>query len=184
MQKIILGFIGPLASGKGTAAKYLAEKHGAGSYRFSTILRDILSRVYLPDTRTNMQTVSSVMRGAFGDDLLALAIAKDVEADARQIVAVDGVRREPDIKHLRELPGFYLISIEADMKLRHERMTKRGENPDDNAKTFEQFVKDSQAEAEQQIAALQQKADFVINNNGDLANFFRQIDEILEKVKK
>src|SRR3989338_9548768 len=102
MNKIVFGLIGPLASGKGTVAQYLRERHNAGSARFSSILRDILDRVYLPQTRENLQALSSSLRGQFGDDLLALAVAKDVERDEHDIVAVDGVRREPDIKHLKE----------------------------------------------------------------------------------
>ena len=183
MNKIVFGLIGPLASGKGTVAQYLRERHNAGSARFSSILRDILDRVYLPQTRENLQALSSSLRGQFGDDLLALAVAKDVERDEHDIVAVDGVRREPDIKHLKELPNFYLVSIDADIKIRHERMTKRGENPDDTTKTFEQFVADNKREAETQIAELQKKASFSLDNNGSLEDLHRQIDDLVSKVR-
>ena len=33
-MKIILGFVGDLASGKGTICKYLNEKYSANTYRF------------------------------------------------------------------------------------------------------------------------------------------------------
>jgi len=60
MKKIILGFAGEIASGKGTAAKYLAEKYGSGYFRFSTILRDVLKRLYLDESRENAQKISTV----------------------------------------------------------------------------------------------------------------------------
>ncbi len=44
-KKIILGFAGEIASGKGTAAKYLVGRHEAATYRFSTMLRDIVERL-------------------------------------------------------------------------------------------------------------------------------------------
>ena len=45
MDKIIFGLVGPLASGKETVKKYLNEKYGGKDCKFSSILRDILSRL-------------------------------------------------------------------------------------------------------------------------------------------
>ena len=131
-----------------------------------------------------MQELSSSLRKTFGDDLLASIIAKDVSNDEAEIVVVDGVRRLPDIKYLRELPGFSLVALQTDQKTRWERMTKRGENPDDLQKTFEQFKIDEQAEAEQHIAEVAKTAEFVLNNNGSLEDLHNQIKNILKKVNE
>lgn len=184
MSKIILGLNGPLAAGKGTVAKYLKEKHNAAIYRFSTPLRDILDRIYINQDRKNMQDLSLDLRTRFGDDLLASIIAKDVASDKSEIIIVDGVRRLPDIKYLRELSAFYLITIKADQEIRWERMTKRGENPDDKDKTFEQFQKDEQAEAEIHIAEVGKTAEFTLDNNGSIDDLQRQIEEILNKINE
>ena len=53
-NKIILGFTGLIASGKGTAAKYFNEKYGATTYRFSTMLRDLLNRIHVEHSRDNI----------------------------------------------------------------------------------------------------------------------------------
>ncbi|MFA6321931.1 MAG: AAA family ATPase [Candidatus Buchananbacteria bacterium] len=182
MNKIILGLVGPIASGKGTACQYLKEKYGAETFRFSTMLRDILNRVYIENSRENLQKVSSVLRQTFGDDLMAKTIANDVKNAPGQVVAVDGVRREPDIKYLQEIPGFYLVAINAEQKVRHQRITRRGENTDDNQKTFEQFQQDEQQEAEQQIKEVAKLAKFHLDNNGSLSDLQRQIDEIIKQV--
>ena len=183
-KKIILGFVGPIASGKGTACGYLNEKYQAQTYRFSTMLYDILNRVNLETNRENLQKVSSVLRQNFGDDLMAKTIAFDVTKAESQIVSVDGVRREPDIKYLREIPGFYLISIDANAEIRHKRLIGRGEKTDDNTKTFEQFLEDEKKEAEQQIKAVAKKADFQIDNNGTLEQLYEQIEKIMKNIKK
>lgn len=179
-DKVIFGFIGPMAAGKGTACQYLMQKYNAGYVRFSSILRDILARVYIPENRENLQAISTAMRQTFGDDLLAKATANDVQGLNSAIVAVDGVRRLPDIKHLVELPNFHLVAIDADIKTRHERITMRRENPDDANKTFEQFKADNEREAEQQIANLMQQADIKIDNNGTLEDLYRQLDEVVK----
>ncbi|MFA6410397.1 MAG: AAA family ATPase [Candidatus Buchananbacteria bacterium] len=184
MAKIILGFVGPIASGKGTVCQYLKEKHNAQIFRFSSMLRDVLDRFYIEQSRENMQTVSSALRQAFGDDLMAKTIANDVTNTKVEIVAVDGVRREPDIKYLREISGFYLINIDADQKTRWQRITTRGENIDDTQKTLEQFQKDEQREAEKNIQEVAKLADFKLDNNGTLDQLKKQIDDILAKIKK
>ncbi len=183
MKKIILGFAGPLASGKGTAAKYIVEKYNGGNLRFSTILRDILDRVYLPHSRGNMQTLSTWLRETFGQDVMTKTMAIDASNDENEIVAIDGVRRLGDIKSLVQLPNFYLVSIDADIKTRFERLAKRGENPDDNTKTFEQFAKENEQESEQQIKEVQEKANFQINNNGTVEDLYRQIDDIIAEIR-
>ena len=71
MSKIILGFAGHIASGKDVCKKYIMEKYGASSHRYSTVLRDILNRLYLPIDRNNMQDLSLDLRNRFGGDILA-----------------------------------------------------------------------------------------------------------------
>lgn len=184
MSKIVLGLTGPLAAGKGTVANYLKEKHHAAIYAFSTPLRDVLDRIYLEQTRSNMQNLSLDLRNRFGDDLLASIIAKDVANDKNDIIVVDGVRRLPDIKYLRQLPVFYLINVDTGQKTRWGRMTQRKQNPDDTKKTFEQFQQDEQAEAEQHIAEVAKTADFTINNNGSIEESNKKIEEILKKINE
>lgn len=180
MAKIILGLVGELAAGKGTAAKYLTEKYGASAHRFSTMLRDVLNRLYLEISRKNMQRLSTILRQNFGEDLLAKVIAKDVEADSHQIVVVDGVRRFADIKYLRQIKGFILARVTTDVKTRYERLLARGENEDDKNKTFEQFVADHKKEADLEIPEVMKEADLEIDNNGSLEDLYRQLDKIVK----
>ncbi len=184
MAKIILGFAGEIASGKGTAAKYLVDKYGSGYFRFSTILRDVLKRLHLEESRENTQKLSTVLRQNFGEDILSKAISRDVLSDSHEIIAVDGVRRLSDIKYLKDVPGFRLIYIEADIGKRFERIVKRGENIDDKNKSFEQFKKDNEGEAEAQIKGLKAHADFVVDNNGAIAELYGKIDGIVEECRK
>ncbi|MFA6306340.1 MAG: AAA family ATPase [Patescibacteria group bacterium] len=178
-KKIILGFVGLLAAGKGTTVKYLKEKHGASPYRFSTMLRDVLKRLYIPDARENMQFISTALRQYFGEDIIAKVMASDVANDKNKIVAVDGVRRLVDIKYLAEMGNFKLVRIAADPKIRYQRIVLRKENPDDADKTFEQFLEDHNKEADAEIPMVMAKADLEINNNGSLEDLYKQIDQII-----
>lgn len=178
MSKIIIGLVGPLASGKGTVKKYLVEKYKAEDCRFSTILRDILNRANIEISRTNLQKVSTILRQNFGEDTLAKAIANDAKNFTADVIVVDGVRREADIKFLRELPNFILVSVEADSKIRYERMVRRNENKGDDLKTYEDFMKDHLAETEMEIPAVMNSANFKLNNNGSPEDLCKQIDQL------
>ncbi|MFA6391158.1 MAG: AAA family ATPase [Patescibacteria group bacterium] len=179
MDRQVLGFTGLIASGKGTACKYLSEKYGAESFRFSTILRDVADRVYLPQTRENLQNISQVLRENFSQDILSKAIAEDVKKAKVDVIVIDGVRRWTDIEHLKAIPGFKLVSLQVDAKTRYERLVKRAENPGDELKTWEEFQKDSAAEAEVHIQEMIEKADVIIDNNGTMEDFNKQLDNLL-----
>ncbi len=177
MEKIIVGLTGEMASGKSTVAQYLQKEHSATVYRFSNILRDALTRIHRDNSRENLQVMSTMLRETYGEDVLAKAMAGDAKNDKNNIVVVDGVRRLGDIEHLKKIPGFKLIYMETDIQRCHERISVRNENVDDNGKTFEQFEEDRGREAEQQIKKLKAFADIVIDNDGDMKDLHKQIDE-------
>lgn len=181
MSKLILGIAGEIASGKGTVTNYIVNEYQAGAHRFSTMLRDILRRLYLEISRENLQNLSTILRQNFGEDTLSRAIAEDVKKDAREIVVIDGVRRLDDIKYLKKLPGFKLIYVEADIETRYERIIRRNENSNDQNKSFEEFSRENEQESEQQIKDLKNYADFVIDNNGEFKDLYKQVDKIVKK---
>ncbi|PLX24441.1 hypothetical protein C0580_05140 [Candidatus Parcubacteria bacterium] len=180
MDKKILVFTGLPACGKGTAAKYFKEKYQAGSFRFSTIMRDLLDRVYLPHSRENMSRISTILRQNFSEDLFAKTMAEDVKNAKEDIVVIDGARRLADIEHLSKISGFKLVAIEVDMRIRYERLVKRGENPDDKSKTWEDFQADHELETELSIPELMEKADVMVDNNGSLEDFYKQLDQLVK----
>lgn len=179
MAKLILGIAGEMGCGKGTIAKHVVAEYGGGSLRFSTILRDVLDRVHVEQSRENIQTLSTILRKSYGEDILASAMMHDAEGAPQDIVVVDGVRRMSDITHLKKLPHFHLVYVEADMEKRYERIVQRGENSDDNSKTFEQFKRDHEDESELQIRDLKNYADHVVDNNGTFMELYAQIDAII-----
>lgn len=180
-DKIIIGLCGEMASGKGTVVKYLEEKYGAVSHRFSTSLRDVLSRLSIEVSRKNMQDLSRVLRETFGQNLLAKVIAEDAKNSNNKIIVIDGIRRPADIEYLGKLPEFKLIYVTADIKTRYERIIKRGENEDDLSKTFENFKKDHEAETELEIPRIGSNANIKIDNNGSLERLYEQVDKIAKE---
>lgn len=178
-NKIIFGFVGDLASGKGTAAKYLQEKYGATTYRFSTMLRDILDRVYVPKSRENLQQLSTFLRESYGQDVMSRVIAEDVARDNNTLVIVEGIRRPSDIEYLKKLEGFHLVYLTGEPRIRWERLVARKENPGDSEKTFEEFLRDEQAEADKLIKELGATAPDKIENNEGFDEFYQKLDTLV-----
>ncbi|MFH1030011.1 MAG: AAA family ATPase [bacterium] len=182
-SQIILGFVGELAGGKGTACKYLIKKYNAGYYRFSTMLRDILNRLYIEQSRENIQTISKALRKSFGNDLFSKILCEDVKQDTHKLIVIDGIRRFPEITHLKRLKNFKLVYVTANIETRLKRIKKRGENSDDNKKNLDQFKRDEQSEVERQIPKIGKTSDFIIDNNGSQRELYGQLDNIIKKIQ-
>lgn len=184
MAKVIIGIAGEIACGKDTVGKYLAEKHGALSLRFSQPLRDILDRMSLDQNRENMAKLSMHLRKGFGEDIFSKIMLAEAKKSDNELVVVDGVRRSFDIVHMETEEHFFFVYVEASPETRYERLAKRRQNTDDATKTQAQFEKDALLETETQIRDLKERADFVVNNDGTLEELQKQIDEIVAKVRK
>ena len=182
MPKIIIGLVGEMAAGKSTVTEYLKAKHGAVTFRFSDMLRDVLKRVHIKNTRGNLQLLSTVLRQNFGEDLMSKVLAEDVGAATNDVIITEGIRRPSDITYLKELPGFHLICLNVDERERYERIIARRENPDDQNKTWEQFQAEGKQESEQKIKEIAATAKFVIDNNTTIEQLFAQIDQTIQKI--
>jgi dephospho-CoA kinase len=180
-KKVIFGLTGLMASGKGAAAKYLQEHHHAETFRFSTILRALLSRLYIAEERTSLVAMSEAVRNAFGQDILAKAMAGDAKNASAPLLVVEGIRRLADIAYLQELPEFVLVAIDADPKTRYDRLVARAENAGDREKTWEQFLADQERSTEISILPVMERAKEHIENNGTPEDLERQLDALVKK---
>lgn len=183
MQKIIIGIAGEIASGKGVVTQYLVEKYQAKKYCMSDVLKDFLKRLHLDIVRENLSALSLCLRESFGQDILIQTLIQDIQKSESDFVIVDGIRRVAELEQLKKMENFKLIYIETDLKTRYLRLKKRDEKQDDKMKTFEDFQKDNELETEKTILDLRNSADFLVDNSGDLAVTFSQIDGIIERVR-
>ncbi|HAT74315.1 MAG: hypothetical protein US30_C0002G0049 [Candidatus Moranbacteria bacterium GW2011_GWF2_36_839] len=183
-KKIILAISGDIASGKNEMSAYIEKKYESYAYRSSEVLRDILGRMYLPESRENMQKVSTMMREYFGEDIISYVASQDLKKIKKRIIAINGIRRFSDLKILKKYFEVKIIYIDSSLKNRYERICKRLENTDDGVKTLDKFKKDHKSEAERQTRCLRKKADYIIENDESLEEFHREIDKIIKIINK
>lgn len=179
MEKHIIVLVGEIGSGKGTAADYLIAKYNASYHRFSSMLRDVARRLYLPESRDVLITISEVVREKFGEGTLANVMARDVEYDTRPLVIVDGARRMADVEHLSKLPGYHLIYLTASLETRYERVKNRGEKVDEKNLSWEQFKKDNERSTEISIREVATYAEKNLNNDGTREELQTALDTLM-----
>ena len=182
-NKIILGLVGEIASGKDLAARYLSEKYGAETISFSQPLRDILNLLYQPVSRINLAELGDNLRRQFGQDVLSKVIAQKVSASDKDIIVLPNVRLESDIAYLKHLPGFVLVAVWAEDRERYRRTVCRQQYAGDEEKTWEDFQKDSELYTERSIRELMGKCAYRLDNNGPKGDLYPQLEELLEKLR-
>lgn len=181
-KKIILGLVGEIASGKDTMADYLKEKYNSDTVSFSTPIRKILDILHLPQTRENMVKIGAEMRNAFDKTIWGKVIAEECEINPSSLITLPNVRIENDIVYLKEMSNFFLINIDTSPEIRYQRLTNRGQNPDDKTKTWEQFLKDGELETEITIREVAKMTEYKLTNNGSFEDFYKQIDELMSQI--
>ena len=183
-NKIIIGIVGEMGSGKSTVARYIKEKYSASSYKFSDILRDILEKLSLPVTRDNLIDLFLVLAPRFGEDVLAGPMKQAVDKDSSSYIVVEGIRRPADISKLQELPHFYLLGIHSDSKTRFARIHARQERSDDQEKSYQEFLEDHKRSTEIYAPEMVENAEYQITNNQTTKELYREIDSVLESILK
>lgn len=181
MTRLVIGLVGRKGSGKGTVAKILKETYGASVYRFSDTLRDILDILFLEQSREHLVHLSEVLRNGFGQGVLKQAIIKRVEHDAADLVVLDGVRRIDDLEELDVLGDLKLISVEAPLEMRFERLRARGENVGEATRTLESFKELEHASTEVTIVDVEARANVHIDNSSDREHLEKQIEILMAK---
>ena len=183
MSKLILGFTGPIASGKEVAKKYIETNYGGSNFKFSSILRKVLDYLDVENNRDNLIDLSTFLRQRYGEDILAKAIAKSVKESDDAVIVIDGIRRLADIIYLKEVPGFILVAIDAKPEIRYERSISRNENPGDAEKNYADFLADHQKETELTIPEVMAQADYKIDNSGNIEQLSQEIDKMMKKIQ-
>ncbi len=180
--QVIIGITGKMASGKGRVGEYLTRRYDVDKVKTSYFFREVLNLFDIPESRENLQTLSTFMRSTYGENILARALVKYAQKMTKPIVIVDGVRRYTDIENLKKLPNFFLIYVHTDQHIRYKRYIQRNENPGDAEMSFETFLKEDSAEPEQQIESLREHAHVTVDNNQTPEQLDTQIEKILQTI--
>ena len=182
----VIGLVGPLASGKGIVADYLLKDYGFVSFSLSFMVHEERKKRGIASfTRATLQDIGDDLRKKEGEGVLAKHAVAYLQSQNESSVVIEGIRNPGEVAYLRTLPHFYLIAIDSDVKLRFERVIKRGKPWD--PKDWETFIQvnerdlgDKNNKCGQQVRACMNLADTHIKNDSNLQNLYGQIEKIAQ----
>lgn len=177
---MIIGLTGKNGSGKGVAADFLKEL-GYQYYSLSDVIREEMVKNNVSITREHLIKFANEMRTTYGPSILAEKVLAKLDPDKNYIV--DSVRNPFEVETLRKRKDFHLLVVEAEPKVRFERIKARAREKD--PVTYEDFLKIDAAEAgsrdpaSQQLNRTQELADAAVGNNGTVAEFHDQLKQVI-----
>lgn len=176
----LVGIGGTNGSGKDTVGHMLAERHGFLFVSVSDFLREEARKRGLPIEREVLRMISAEWRRKFGLGTLvdrAVELAQNSSTQYAGVAAVP-MRNVGEAKRVHELGG-RLIWVDADPKIRYERILGRARTAEDN-KTFEEFIKEEEDESHQagdeatlNLEGVKAISDIFLENNGKHIEVFK-----------
>lgn len=183
MKTILLGITGTDGAGKGTVVRYLADKKGFIHYSARALLIEELNKRGEELTRANMRLIANELRAQYGNDFLVTHYLAVRESQRPLRCIIESIRTVAEAETLKAHGGI-LIAVDADQKVRYERVQARRSETD--RVTFEQFAAHESLEANDPDPHGMQKprviamADHIILNNGAIEDLERHVEDLCE----
>lgn len=181
----IIGITGTLGAGKGTVVDYLREHYGYRHYSVRGYLIEEALRRGMELNRDTFVVVANDLRATHSpsyitDQLYLQAVENGTDA------IIESVRTPGEVESLRKQEHFLLFAVDADPKIRYERVVGRGSETDHIS--YETFLENEAREMSstdpnhQNIGRCMHMADYVFNNDGDFEDLYKQVELVLSQL--
>ncbi len=183
---IIIGITGTLGAGKGTIVEYLVEKHNFKHYSARDFIIEEIKKRGLDVNRDSMTIVANDLRAKNSPSYIIEELyAKANEKESNAII--ESIRTPGEIEFLHKQGNFILLAINANPKIRYERIFERKSNTDKIS--FGEFLANEEREFKttdpnkQNLSACINQANYTLKNNGSLEDLHSQIDKVYSKIE-
>lgn len=163
------------ASGK-SVAKEVCLELGVQCLEFSDVLAEFAIKNGI-DRLTDLRTLGVELRKAQGRDAVAKLMKQALGQKGLHEGVLIGARSQEEIQYLRKFFRIRSIAIITDKAIRHSRWIARGKSND--PATPEKADKEDEKEEQMGMAETVDKADDVIRNDGDIADFRQRLKNLI-----
>lgn len=181
----VIGITGTLGAGKGTIVDYLLKEKGFKHYSVRAYITEEIIRRGMEVNRDTMVVVANDLRANHCPSYITDQLYLQALSDGHNAV-IESVRTPGEIHSLRDKGHFCLFAIDADQRLRYERIHLRGSETD--KVSFETFQMnearemDSNDPNKQNLGACIREADYVFHNNGTIESLYEQVEKVLKEI--
>lgn len=184
---IIIGITGTLGAGKGTIVDYLVREKGYGHFSVRAYLLEEIKKQNLPPTRDSMVAVANKFRKDNSPSFIIDQLYIKARTEGKSAI-IESIRTPGEVISLQQKGIFYLFAVDADPKIRYERIQQRKSETDHV--TFETFIANEKREMtsndpnKQNLIKCIDMADYVFENDGSLQNLYHQVEYALSIIEK
>lgn len=182
---ITIGITGTLGAGKGTIVDYLLKNKGFVHYSVRAFLTEEIERRGMTVNRDSMTEVGNDLRAKHSPSYIVEQLYHQAQQSGRNCI-IESVRTPGEVEALRSKPHFYLFAVDADAKVRYERVVLRGSETDHIS--YDTFLSNEQREMDngdpnkQNLRYCIDKADYRFDNGGSIEQLNERVEQVLEEI--
>jgi dephospho-CoA kinase len=182
---LIIGITGTLGAGKGTIVDYLLKEKGFLHFSVRAFIAEEIASRGMTVNRDSMVIVANDLRKNNSPSYITDCLYEKALITGKNSI-IESIRTPGEVYSLREKGRFYLLAIDADPKVRYERISLRKSETDHIS--FETFLENEKREMDstdpnaQNIKKCMDLADFKLWNNGTMEQLNLQVEEVLEEI--
>lgn len=182
---IIIGITGTLGAGKGTVVAYLTRQKDFVHFSVRAYITRELERRGMPVNRDTLTALANELRAKNSPSF----IIEELYTEAYQLrknCVIESIRTPGEIDALRSKPNFFLLAVDADPRIRYNRIRKRRSETDNVS--FDTFINSERREMhsddpnKQNLSECIRQADYTIENNGNLEELHEKTDAFLQSI--
>ncbi len=180
----IIGITGTMGAGKGTIVDYLIKHYGYTHYSVRGYLIEEAQRRGMTLNRDTFVVVANDLRALHGASFIVDELYRRAKATGGNAI-IESIRTPGEVESLRQNEHFLLFAVDADPKIRYDRIVSRASETDHV--TYETFLANEQREMDstdpnhQNVGRCMQLADYVFQNDSDFDSLYRQVELVLGK---
>ncbi len=184
-EMIIIGITGTIGAGKGTIVDYLVKNKGFKHFSVRDYISEEIKRRNMPLNRDSMVLVANDLREKNSPSFIVDELCKLAQLSGQNCI-IESIRTPGEVESMRKHKQFILFAVDAEPKLRYDRILLRGSETDHIS--YETFLENEAREMnssdpnKQNLKTCISKADYLFLNNDDIASLNTKIEQVLTKL--